>query len=65
MEVELPLDPAGLVLEEDPEPALMHLEVLEVERHVPSVVRLTLPLEEQPVAEDGRAVSEEKSGVSR
>lgn len=65
VEVELPLDPAGLVLEDDPEPALMHLEVLEVERHVPSVVRLTLPVEEHPVAEDAHPVSEAKSGVSR
>ena len=41
--VELPPDPGDLVHEDDPEPRLLHVEVLEVERHVPSRVRLELP----------------------
>jgi CBS domain containing-hemolysin-like protein len=41
--VELPPDPGDLVHADDPEPRLLSIEVLEVERHVPSRVRLELP----------------------
>ncbi|AEG45573.1 hemolysin family protein [Isoptericola variabilis] len=40
--VELPSDPAHLALTEAPEPETVRLEVLEVERHVPSRLRVTL-----------------------
>ncbi|GAB47320.1 hemolysin family protein [Mobilicoccus pelagius] len=40
--VELPMDPADLVLDEEPEPRHLHVEVLEVDTYVPSRVRLTL-----------------------
>ncbi|MGY1751839.1 hemolysin family protein [Blastococcus sp. SYSU D01042] len=41
--VELPPDPGDLVHDDDPEPRLLSIEVLDVERHVPSRVRLELP----------------------
>lgn len=41
--VELPPDPGDLVLADDPAPRTVHVEVLAVERHVPSRVRLELP----------------------
>jgi CBS domain containing-hemolysin-like protein len=40
--IELPLDPAQLALDTPPSPATLHVEVLEIERHVPSLMRLTL-----------------------
>lgn len=43
LSIELPPDPGDLVHEDDPEPRLLSVEVLEVERHVPSRVRLELP----------------------
>jgi CBS domain containing-hemolysin-like protein len=42
IEVELPLNPADLAAKEDPVPHFLRLEVLEVERHVPSRLQLTL-----------------------
>lgn len=41
--IELPPDPADLVHADDPAPRHLHVEVLDVERHVPSRVRLELP----------------------
>lgn len=41
--IELPPDPADLVREDEPEPRLLNVEVLAVQRHVPSRVRLQLP----------------------
>jgi len=46
VEVELPVDPADLAAAEDPMPAFLLLEVVELERHVPSALRVTL--EERP-----------------
>jgi CBS domain containing-hemolysin-like protein len=40
--VELPVDLADLAEAEDPKPEFLRMEVLEVERHVPSRVRVTL-----------------------
>jgi CBS domain containing-hemolysin-like protein len=48
--VELPPDPADLALAGDPVPVWMRVEVLEVERHVPALVRVTVPA--QPPAAD-------------
>ena len=42
VEIELPLDPADLAAAEDPVPAFLILEVLELERHVPSALRVRL-----------------------
>ncbi|WP_051702959.1 hemolysin family protein [Oerskovia turbata] len=47
--VELPLDPADLALAAEPEPAWMRVDVIEVERHVPSLVRVTFPTDDRPV----------------
>src|SRR3954452_24001058 len=41
--VELPPDPADLVHNDDPKPRQLQVEVLAVDRHVPSRVRLELP----------------------
>jgi CBS domain containing-hemolysin-like protein len=41
--VELPPDPGDLVHDDDPAPRVLRVEVLAVERHVPSRVRLELP----------------------
>ncbi|SDF28125.1 Hemolysin, contains CBS domains [Blastococcus aurantiacus] len=41
--IELPPDPGDLVHADDPEPRLLSVEVLDVERHVPARVRLELP----------------------
>ena len=46
IEVELPVDPADLAAAEDPVPVVLLLEVVELERHVPSTLRVTL--EESP-----------------
>ena len=51
VEVPLPPDPARLVEEEDPPAQVLRVEVLDVERHVPARVRLTV--------EDVEAVTEE------
>ena len=48
--VELPPDPGDLVHDDDPEPRLLSVEVLDVERHVPSRVRLELPDRTVPAA---------------
>ncbi len=42
IDLELPPDPASLALREDPPPTRLHIEVVEIERHVPSTVRITL-----------------------
>jgi CBS domain containing-hemolysin-like protein len=41
--IELPPDPGDLVHEDEPAPRALHVQVLAVERHVPSRVRLELP----------------------
>jgi CBS domain containing-hemolysin-like protein len=43
LEIELPPDPAQLAHDDEPTPRVLRIEVLEVDRHVPSRVRLTLP----------------------
>jgi CBS domain containing-hemolysin-like protein len=43
LEIELPPDPADLAHDDVPGPRVLRIEVLEVERHVPSRVRLVLP----------------------
>lgn len=48
VEVELPLDPSTLLDEGERVPEHLHLEVLEVERHVPGRVRATLPVRPDP-----------------
>ncbi|MBO3102322.1 hemolysin family protein [Cellulomonas fengjieae] len=42
IDLELPPDPADLALYDDPPPTRLHIEVLEIERHVPSTVRITV-----------------------
>ncbi|WP_029430910.1 hemolysin family protein [Blastococcus sp. URHD0036] len=41
--IELPPDPGDLVHDDDPNPRFLHVQVLAVDRHVPSRVRLELP----------------------
>jgi CBS domain containing-hemolysin-like protein len=43
LEIELPPDPADLVHDDEPRPRFLRIEVLAVDRHVPSRVRLELP----------------------
>ncbi|WP_265523485.1 hemolysin family protein [Oerskovia flava] len=47
VEVELPPDPADLALPEAPPVVVMHVEVVEIDRHVPSQVRVRV-LHDQP-----------------
>jgi len=49
--VDLPEDPADLALPDPPPGRQLHLEVLDIDRHVPSLVRATLA--ERPVTDDG------------
>ncbi|NHC45239.1 hemolysin family protein [Motilibacter aurantiacus] len=52
--IPLPADPADLLLDEEPEPRVLEVEVLDVARRVPARVRLTLPEREgEPVSADG------------
>ncbi len=60
LSIELPPDPGDLVHEDDPEPRLLSVEVLEVERHVPSRVRLELPDRTAP-ADEAPTSTEETS----
>ncbi|MBN1091517.1 HlyC/CorC family transporter [Blastococcus sp. TML/M2B] len=59
--VELPPDPGDLVHADEPEPRLLSIEVLEVERHVPSRVRLELPDRTAAGADDDATDTEETS----
>jgi CBS domain containing-hemolysin-like protein len=43
LEIELPPDPGHLAHDDQPAPRFLRIEVLEVDRHVPSRVRLVLP----------------------
>jgi CBS domain containing-hemolysin-like protein len=43
LSIELPPDPGDLAHEDEPEPRHLNVEVLAVDRHVPSRVRLELP----------------------
>ncbi|MGQ0623129.1 MAG: hemolysin family protein [Sporichthyaceae bacterium] len=43
VDVELPVDASDPATDEEPEPELLRLEVLEVERHVPSRIRIAVP----------------------
>lgn len=49
--VELPVDLADLAEAEDPVPAFLKLEVLEIERHVPSRLQVVLQTEPEPEPE--------------
>lgn len=52
--VQLPLDPADLASAEEPEVVWMSVEVLDVERHVPSLVRVLMPADPpEPETEPG------------
>lgn len=50
--VDLPPDPADLALHGEPDAVAMRVEVLEVERHVPSTVRVTVPADPAPAREE-------------
>jgi CBS domain containing-hemolysin-like protein len=50
----LPTDPADLALPEEPEPVAMRIDVLDIARHVPSLVRVTFP---EPAQDAGQAMS--------
>jgi len=51
VQIELPADPADLVHEEEPGVTCLHVEVLEVERFVPSELRVSLVTAPRTVAE--------------
>jgi CBS domain containing-hemolysin-like protein len=56
LEIELPPDPGDLVHDDEPAQRFLHVEVLDVDRHVPSRVRVELPaasLTAEPVPEEG------------
>lgn len=55
----LPSDPAELARADRPDEVWMRLDVLAVERHVPSSVRITVPAEPPPTAEEVAAATEE------
>jgi CBS domain containing-hemolysin-like protein len=57
LEIELPPDPAQLAHDDEPTPRILRIEVLEVDRHVPSRVRLTLP----DVVDAARAATDEET----
>ena len=61
LSIELPPDPGDLVHADDPEPRLLSIEVLDVERHVPSRVRLELPDRADTPDADADAPTEETS----
>jgi CBS domain containing-hemolysin-like protein len=48
IELELPPDPADLALPAGPRPRRLSIEVLHIDRHVPSTVRLTIPPDAAP-----------------
>lgn len=50
--VRLPADPAELAHTDEPEDVWMRVDVLEIERHVPSFVRVTVPAEPPPTPEE-------------
>lgn len=52
--VELPADPAELARSDAPEPVWMRIDVLEIERHVPATVRVTVPAEPPPTEDEIR-----------
>ncbi|GIG37795.1 hemolysin family protein [Cellulomonas pakistanensis] len=55
----LPGDPGELAHAGDPEPVWMRVDVLEIERHVPALVRVTVPADPPPT-EDERAAAVER-----
>ena len=65
VELELPPDPADLALRQDPVPVRVRIEVLAIERHVPSTVRITLappPGHHEEVAGEGDEDQEAEVG---
>jgi CBS domain containing-hemolysin-like protein len=62
--VELPPDPAAVLDDEEPAVEQVRLEVLEVERHVPSVVRLTLEVRPEPAAETDTSTDTDEQASS-
>ncbi|ROR92486.1 hemolysin family protein [Nocardioides aurantiacus] len=63
--VELPPDPAAVLDDEEPPVEQVRLEVLEVERHVPSVVRLTLEVRADPGTGTGKATGTEEQDAQQ
>ena len=65
--VELPPDPGDLVHEDDPAARQLHVQVLAIERHVPSRVRLELPDRVGTASGSGAAASDSAaaSGTTR
>src|SRR5215218_7119525 len=59
--IELPPDPGDLVHEDEPAPRAVHVQVLAVERHVPSRVRLELP-DRTGTANDSRTAGSTATG---
>jgi CBS domain containing-hemolysin-like protein len=59
LRIELPADPADLVADDEPAPRHLDVEVLAVDRHVPSRVRLELPDRVQTAAPDPATSTEE------
>ncbi|MGC5627408.1 hemolysin family protein [Georgenia sp. Z1344] len=54
VDVELPIDPGEFARSDDPEPGVLHAEVLEIDRWVPSRIRLTVtrPESDEPLLGD-------------
>lgn len=59
----LPLDPADLASSDEPEAVWMSVEVLEVERHVPSTVRVLVPVD-PPEPDGDRSVAVDAAPVA-
>jgi CBS domain containing-hemolysin-like protein len=57
LSIELPPDPADLAHEDEPAPRHLNVEVLDVDRHVPSRVRLELPDRADTPADADRAAA--------
>jgi hypothetical protein len=55
----LPDDPGELAHAGEPDPVWMRVDVLEIERHVPALVRVTVPADPPPT-EDERADAVER-----
>ena len=52
VEVDLPIDPATLADTESPDVTRMRVDVLEIDRHVPALVRVTCPIDQSAPIEE-------------